>query len=101
MIIETDPFTFELSLKRDSEYSPFTHTEIVDEDDLLDISNERAGFFSLDIKVKYKNKEYIFYRSGLILSTDEEEREEELLEHFDQEGPLYVSIMEKIVQYSD
>lgn len=94
--LEKEKMTARFSLSVDLNYSPISRYEQIPMEDQEDLISGDAAFFAISIEVNYLGEIHHFISQGMIMSLDEEDREEEFAAFVSSEGGLFDDIITRL-----
>lgn len=88
-------------VRLDVNYSPISRFEHIPREDQEDLVAGDAGFYAIDVEATYEGQTHHFVSQGMIMSHDDEEREEEFEAFVMSEGGLLEEVINKIKSWND
>lgn len=86
--LEKEKIFAKFLLSADGSYSPISRYEHIPQDDQDDLVAGEAGFYAIDVQATFEGEVHTFSSQGMIMSLDDEEREEEFQAFVMSEGGL-------------
>ncbi len=94
--LEKENISARFSLRVDMSYSPISRYEQIPMEDQEDLISGDAAFFAIDAEVQYLGEIYHFISQGMIMSLDEEDREEEFEAFVSSDDGLFDDIITRL-----
>lgn len=94
--LEKEKVSARFSLQLDLNYSPISRYEQIPKEDQEDLISGDAAFFAISVEANCFGEVYHFVSQGMIMSLDEEDREEEFEAFVSSEGGLFDDIITKL-----
>lgn len=88
-------------VRLDANYSPISRFEHIPREDQEDLVAGNAGFYAIDVEATFNDETHHFVSQGMIMSHDDEEREEEFEAFVMSEGGLLEEVVNKVKSWND
>lgn len=87
-------------VKPDSAYSPISRFEHIPREDQEDLLSGDASFYAIHVEATFEDETFYFISQGMIMSHDDEEREEEFEAFVMNEGGLLEEVVAQIKKWT-
>lgn len=98
--LEKEKVQMKFSLHADAAYSPISRFEQIPREDQEDLIAGEAGFYSIDIEAHFNGETLHFVSQGMIMSLDEDARDEEFEAYVTSEGGLVEEVILRVKTWS-
>lgn len=99
--IEKEKIRVKFSMRADSSYSPISRFEHIPKEDQEDLIAGDAGFYAIEIEATSEGETHHFVSQGMIMSHDEDEREQEFEAFVMSEGGLMEEVVLRVKTWSE
>tara|TARA_R110000868_G_scaffold117600_17_gene312678 strand:- start:26155 stop:26496 length:342 start_codon:yes stop_codon:yes gene_type:complete len=94
--LEKEKILVRFSLRADGSYSPISRYEHIPQEDQDDLVAGEAGFYAISIEATLDGETHHFISQGMIMSHDDEIREEEFEAFVASEGGLMDEVITRV-----